>query len=105
MKDCQVNGTLLKSGTYGDESVAISDLTGIFVKYAGISTQSDFHFNEDFKKTDNYKKCIGKGIYGGTGFSEGALPPVPYISDCDVDEQTDAEGKLRVNIKVKAVTE
>lgn len=57
------------------------------------------------KKTDDFKKCVDKGIYGGTGFSDGALPPVPYIQECDVDEQTDAEGKLRINIKVKAVKE
>lgn len=105
VKDCQINGNVIKSGTYGDESVAISNLTSVFVKYAGVSTQSDFHFNEDFKKTDDFKKCVDKGIYGGTGFSDGALPPVPYIQECDVDEQTDAEGKLRINIKVKAVTE
>lgn len=105
VKGCQINGNVLKSGTYGDESIAISNLTSIFVKNAGVSTQSDFHFNNEFKKTEDYKKCEGKGIYAGTGFSDGALPPVPYIKDCKVDEQTDAEGKLNIRIQVKAVTE
>ena len=105
INDCQIIGNVLRSGSFGYESIAVADLEKKFVKNAGISSQSDFHFNEEFKKTEEYKKCEGKGIYGGTGFPDGALPPVPYISDCDVDEQTDAEGKLNIRIKVKAVTE
>ena len=44
-------------------------------------------------------------IFGGTGFNKGALPPVPYIQSYEIDEQTDAEGKLNIRINVKAVTE
>ena len=105
VKDCQIIGNVLRAGSFGDESVAVADLEKKFVKNAGVSSQSDFHFNEEFKGTEEYKKCEGKGIYGGTGFSDGAMPPVPYIKECKVDEQTDAEGKLNIRIKVKAVTE
>ena len=42
------------------------------------------------------------GIYGGTGFLEGALPPVPYIVSKFIPEQTDASGKLNIKIRVKA---
>ena len=42
------------------------------------------------------------GIYGGTGFSEGCMPPVPYVSVKEIDEQTDAAGNLKVTLRVKA---
>jgi hypothetical protein len=42
------------------------------------------------------------GIYGGTGFSDSALPPGPRIVSKKVADQTDANGNLRVEIKVSA---
>jgi len=53
--------------------------------------------------------CVGKnaatdgtdiGIYGGTGFSDKALPPGPRIIFKKVAHQTDADGNLPVEIKV-----
>ena len=42
------------------------------------------------------------GIYAGTGFNDKQLAPTPYIIEKTIDEQTDAQGKLKVMIKVKA---
>jgi hypothetical protein len=53
--------------------------------------------------------CVGKnaatdgtdiGIYGGTGFSDSALPPGPRIIFKKIGHQTDPDGNLPVEIKV-----
>ena len=73
--------------------------TDVFVNYNGgaVSPVSDFHFKEAYKQ---YESQVG--IYAGTGFNDQQLAPVPYIIAKDVDEQTDAQGKLNVRIRVKA---
>lgn len=76
-----------------DENVGWGD---VFVKYSGITPNSDFHFTKDYVQYEHI------GIYGGTGFSDGALPPVPFIVSKSIPEQTDASGKLNIKIRVKA---
>ena len=62
-----------------------------------VDPSSDFHFKEAYKQYENQV-----GIYAGTGFNDQQLAPVPYIVNKKVDEQTDAQGKLNVKIRVKA---
>lgn len=91
---------MLYQKNWGDDCVNISDeWSEVFENNAGVTPSSNYHFKE------KYIEYEGLYLYGGTGFSKNAQPPVPYISDCNVDEQTDAEGKLHITIKVKAVTE
>jgi len=42
------------------------------------------------------------GIYGGSGFSETALPPMPRITNKVIAKQTDANGMLKVQITISA---
>lgn len=42
------------------------------------------------------------GIYGGSGFSDTALAPIPRIVSKKVSEQTDGSGKLQIEVTVKA---
>ena len=85
---------------FGDDFVTISNWTGVFVNSAGITPSSDFHF------TDAYSQYSYIGPYstenGSTGFSDSAMPPVPYISYKSIPEQTDADGNLKIKIRVKA---
>ena len=86
-------------GAWGEEAIDISaEWTEVFTKYNGgsISPVSDFHFKPEYQQ---YSDC---GIYGGDGFSDGALPPVPFIVSKSIPEQTDASGKLNIKIRVKA---
>jgi len=76
---------------------SISNWDEIFVKNAGVSPNSDFHFKGDYAQYQN--QC---GIYAGTGFSDNALPPVPYIVAKQIPQQTDANGKLNIKIRVNA---
>ncbi|MBO4315619.1 MAG: hypothetical protein J5867_06635 [Prevotella sp.] len=71
------------------------DITTIINKWNGISTTSDFHFN------DTYEGDTNIGIYGGTGFSDDCLPPMPRITSKNIAEQTDEQGKLKIQVTVK----
>ena len=71
--------------------------TDIFVKPNGVNANSDYHFKGEYEQYNT--KC---GIYAGSGFSDSALPPVPYIVSKQIPEQTDADGKLDIRIRVRA---
>lgn len=94
------SGNMCANVNWGDDPVnlAIDSWDVVFTKYNGgaITPASDFHFTADYQQ---YSDC---GIYGGTGFSDGALPPVPFIVSKSIPEQTDASGKLNIKIRVKA---
>lgn len=88
-------------GNWSEEDLKLEDGTkweDIFVKCNGMSVSpaSDFHFTEEYQQ---YSDC---GIYGGDGFSDGQLPPVPFIVAKSIPEQTDAAGNLNIKIRVKA---
>ena len=76
-----------------------TDWNDVFENYnnATISPESDFHFKDDYKQYET--KC---GIYAGTGFKDEQMAPVPYITFKDVPQETDAQGKLNVRIRVSA---
>jgi len=97
--NCVALGNMLRAD-WGDDPINIgnADWNTVFTKYNGgaISPASDFHFTEEYQQ---YSDC---GIYGGSGFSDGALPPVPFIVSKSIPEQTDASGKLNIKIRVKA---
>lgn len=86
-------------GDWGDDPINVSGVGwgDIFVNHAGINPVSDYHFKGEYEKYNG--KC---GIYAGTGFSDSALPPVPYIVAKQIPEQTDANGKLNIKIRVRA---
>lgn len=91
---------VLHSDIYGgvDDIGSITNFDlGNFIDWKGITSQSDCHFKDEYTGDKNV------GIYaGGTGFSDGCLPPAPHIVEKAVAEQTDANGKLHISVKVKA---
>ena len=62
-----------------------------------VTPTSNFHFKEAYQQYESL--C---GIYGGTGFDDSALPPVPYISSKSIPGETDASGKLHIQVTVNA---
>lgn len=94
--NCQVYGNMKAGDSWGEDCVTVTDWSEVFVNDRGITPYSDYHFKEA------YKQYSDKGIYGGTGFSDSALPPVPYIVSKSIPQQTDASGKLRIRVAVKA---
>lgn len=102
----QVTNNMFRNNTFGDDCInlGLSSINGIFKDYQGITPASDFEL------TGDYAQYNGKvGIYctddGGTSFSDGCMPPVPYVSVKRIDEQTDASGNLSVTLRVKSVSE
>ncbi len=97
--NCVVYGNMVRSN-WGDDyiNVGSTDWNTIFTNYNSgkITPASEFKFTKDYQQ---YSDC---GIYGGDGFSDGALPPVPFIVSKSIPEQTDASGKLNIKIRVKA---
>lgn len=85
-----------------DEDEDLINMEGIewsdvFVNNAGVNPKSDFHFKDNYKQ---YQDRVG--IYSGNGFRESSQPNTPYIVAKQVDEMTDAEGKLNIKIRVRA---
>lgn len=89
------NGNSDCGGTTFQDNKETGDFNGLFMKYNGINTNSDFHFS------DIYDGSAELGIYGGTGFSDDCLPPMPRIVSKNIAEQTDEQGKLRIQVVVK----
>ena len=86
---------------FTNDSISTINATAsdIFINYNNwaISPSSDFHFKDEYKQ---YESQVG--IYAGSGFDDSQMAPVPYIMYKDVPDKTDAEGKLKVRIRVKA---
>ena len=71
----------------------------LFENPSDVNPSSNYHFKEAYSE---YENLIGLYANAGTGFSDQQLAPVPYIVASQVDEQTDASGKLNIKIRVKA---
>ena len=78
-------------------SVSSGNFSDIFENWQGISTNSNVHIKDTYEGDKNI------GVHGGgTGFSIECLPPMPHIVSATIAEQTDAQGKLSVRVKIKA---
>lgn len=90
------------NSNWGNDFIDITSATSpyeVFINWndGAISPASNFHFKDEYKQ---YESQVG--IYAGSGFNDKQMAPVPYITFKDVDEETDAAGKLKVRIRVKA---
>ncbi len=85
---------------YGDNCINIeeADWNDVFEKYNNgeITPASSFKFTKDYQQYSNI------GIYGGTGFSDSGMAPVPFIEAKDIPDKTDAAGMLKIKVRVKA---
>lgn len=101
----QYSNNLSRNGSWGNDEYGVSlnlnNWDGVFKKNNGVTPASDYHFTAEYAE---YEGQVG--IYctknGSTGFSDGCLPPVPYVSSKRIDEQTDAEGNLTIRLRVRA---
>ena len=101
--NCQTSQNLAYNTAWGDDGInlGLDNWDGVFKSNAGVTPASDYTF------VGNYAEYNSKaGVHsGGTDFSDGCLPPVPYVSVKHIDEQTDASGNLTVRLRVKSVSE
>jgi hypothetical protein len=102
--NCIISNNMLNTD-WGDESYGTIKITGdwedIFEgPITGVNPVCNYHLKSAQGKnagTDG----TDVGIYGGTGFSDAALPPGPRIIRKVIADQTDENGNLRVQIEVK----
>ena len=107
VSNCQILKNCIGVASWGsDEAPIVLDtdktFNDIFYANKGVKISSDYRIKE---KSDNFKGTDGTyiGIEGGTtGFDPDALAPIPRIISKKVDEQSDASGKLTINVTVKA---
>lgn len=99
IKDCLTSDNMrMGSSSFGDNPVKPGlSSSQLFENPAGVTPVSNFHFKEDYKEYES--QC---GIYVSNGFNQDQLPPVPYIVNHRIPEQTDADGKLNIKIRVRA---
>ena len=85
---------------WGENCIIVEGVgwNNIFVNYTGgaVGTMWDLHFKEGYQQ---YSNC---GIYGGTGFNDNQMAPVPYIVAKRIAEETDAAGQLKIQVRVKS---
>ncbi len=101
--NCQTSQNLAYNTAWGDDGInlGLTKWDGVFKNHAGVTPVSDYHFIDTYAKYNDEA-----GLYsGGTSFSDGCMPPVPYVSVKRIDEQTDASGNLSVTLRVKSVSE
>jgi hypothetical protein len=91
----------MTTGDIGDNTVIVENWDDVFVgPNNGVTPTSNFKLKGTLGKnagTDG----TDVGIYGGSGFSDLALPPGPRIVRKVIADQTDENGNLRVQIEVK----
>lgn len=102
--NCFKSHNCIGTGSWGDEPVVLpekTDWTAVFKAHKGVTIASDYHLNDTWVKSKE-PDLTGIGIYGGSGFSDEALAPIPRIVSKKVAEQTDGSGKLQIEVTVKA---
>ena len=105
--NCQLQ--LFQNNLGYKENAGISiDLGGKGIKdiFVKINEERTFDFQNDYHLKDD---AVGKGagsdgtdvgIYGGNGFNEMGTPPYPYVIFKKVPNETDAQGNLKIKVKV-----
>ena len=86
-------------------NIANVNLTDIFQNWFGNANFNNFHQLDLHIKPGSVAKNAGTdgtdlGIYGGDGFRK--KPSIPFIDYKEVARQTNSQGLLPVNIRVKA---
>lgn len=100
--NCQTSGNMCMGGyvAFGDNPIRLESGTGasqLFENPQGVTPVSNYHFKEQYREYES--QC---GIYVNNGFDDDQLPPVPYIVAKRIPEQTDANGKLNIKVRVRA---
>ena len=101
---CTISNNCIGTGAWGDDPVVLPEGTTwetVFKANKGVTIVSDYHLSETWAKSKE-PDLTGIGIYGGSGFSDEALAPIPRIVSKKVAESTDGSGKLQIEVTVKA---
>jgi hypothetical protein len=101
---CLISNNMINGiEVWGDNDVINVDLNDVCVGPDNeVNPTSNFALKPGMPGKNAATDGSDIGIYGGSGFSDSALPPVPRIVTKSVAGQTDEDGKLKVVVRVKA---
>ncbi len=102
--NCFVSNNCAGTDSWGDDCKQLPKDTkweAVFKAPKGVTIASDYHLTETWAQSKD-PDLTGIGIYGGTGFSDEAVAPIPRIVSKKVAERTDGSGKLQIEVTVKA---
>lgn len=102
--NCTISYNCVGTASWGDNPITLPEKTNwedVFKAHKGVTIASDYHLSETWANSKD-PDLTGIGIYGGSGFSDEALAPIPRIVSKKVAEKTDALGNLEIEVTVKA---
>ena len=105
--NCYISNNCNGTKSWGQNPVVAPEGTNLWDDVFGESNNKGVTIASDYHVQASWAKGAASdgtdiGIYGGTGFSDKALAPIPRIVSKSVDEQSDASGKLTVKVTVKS---
>ena len=95
----------LATNNTGSNNIVNQTATSIFVNQSGntFTYTQDYHLQPTCPGKNAGRDGTDVGIYGGMyPWKSGSIPSNPHIQTMKIASQTDANGSLNVNIKVKA---
>ena len=103
--NCFASNNCIGTGTWAENPIQLPEKTewkAVFEAPDGIKITSKYKVLEGSPAKGAALDGTDLGIYGGSGFSDEALAPIPRIVSKKVAEQTDGSGKLQIEVTVKA---
>ena len=103
-ENCNKDHNCIGTGSFGDNPAVLPKDTkweDVFKAHKGVTIVSNYHLSNTWAASKD-PDLTGIGIYGGTGFIDEALAPIPRIVSKKVAESTDGSGKLQIEVTVKA---
>ncbi len=103
--NCFASNNCIGTGTWAENPVQLAENTewkAVFEAPDGIKITSKYKVLEGSLAKNAGLDGTDLGIYGGSGFSDEALAPIPRIVSKKVAESTDSSGKLQIEVTVKA---
>ena len=103
--NCFASNNCIGTGTWAENPIQLAEKTewkAVFEAPDGIKITSKYKVLEGSPAKNAGLDGTDLGIYGGSGFSDTALAPIPRIVSKKVSEQTDGSGKLQIEVTVKA---
>jgi hypothetical protein len=96
----------MHGGTWGDttyRTITVSNFDNVLEgPITSVDPACNYHLKTNSPGKNAATDGTDVGIYGGTGFSDAALPPIPRIVSKSISEQSDENGNLKVNVRVKS---
>lgn len=95
------NNMIIYGTSLGDNFIKVNNWDTVFVgSYSGVNVYDNYELKPTAPGKNAATDGTDIGVYGGTGFSNTALPPGPRITRKQIADKTDENGNLRIQVEV-----